>query len=198
MVSSHQYQPGGDVIITEKLARFVIDTRTGDIPKDVLKSAQDALVDTVGVALAGTLEPFGALAVRWVTETGAKAQASLWGQNISTSPAEAAFSNGMCAHALHFDDSIPTLRGHPSATMVPAALAVAEVYGASGAQVLAAYALGLEVADKLGRAIGQSHYLRGWHATATIGAFSSTAVTARLWALSSTQLQTAWGSQRRR
>jgi 2-methylcitrate dehydratase PrpD len=180
-------------MITEKLARFVIDTPTGDVPKDVLKGAQDALIDTVGVALAGTLEPVGELAVRWVNESGAKSQATVWGQNISTSPAEAAFANGICAHALDFDDSIPTLRGHPSATMVPAALAVAEVYGASGAQVLAAYALGLEIAGKLGRAIGPGHYLRGWHATATIGAFSSTAVAARLWGLNSAQLQTAWG-----
>jgi 2-methylcitrate dehydratase PrpD len=180
-------------MITEKLARFVIDTRPSDIPKDVLKGAQDALIDTVGVALAGTLEPVGEIAMRWVNELGAKAQASCWGQNIGTSPAEAAFANGMCAHALDFDDSLPTLRGHPSATMVPAALAVAEVNGASGAQVLSAYAVGLETAGKLGRAVGQGHYLRGWHSTATIGAFSATAAAAKLWGLNAAQLQTAWG-----
>ena len=118
---------------TETLARFVIETRTNNIPNEILKAAQDALIDTVGVALAGTLEPVGELALRWVSETGAKAQATLLGQNTRTSAAEAAFANGMCAHALDFDDSIPTLRGHPSATMGPAALAVAEAAGASGA-----------------------------------------------------------------
>jgi 2-methylcitrate dehydratase PrpD len=45
----------------------------------MLKGAQGALIDTVGVALAGTLEPVGELAVRWVNETGAKSQATLWG-----------------------------------------------------------------------------------------------------------------------
>jgi 2-methylcitrate dehydratase PrpD len=45
----------------------------------------------------------------------------------------------------------------------------------------------------LGRALGAGHYLRGWHTTATIGAFSSTAVAARLWGLSTEQLQAAWG-----
>jgi 2-methylcitrate dehydratase PrpD len=178
---------------TETLARFVIETRANNIPNEILKAAQDALIDTVGVALAGTLEPVGELALRWVSETGAKAQATLWGQNIRTSAAEAAFANGMCAHALDFDDSIPTLRGHPSATMVPAALAVAEVNAASGAQVLAAFALGLEVAGKVGKAIGAGHYMRGWHATATVGAFSATAVAARLWGLNAAQLQMAWG-----
>ena len=180
-------------MVTEKLARFVTETRLSDIPHDVLEGAQDALIDTLGVALAGTLEPVGEIAMRWIHETGARAQSSVWGQSLGTSPAEAAFANGMCAHALDFDDSLPTLRGHPSATMVPAALAVAEVSGATGAQVLASYALGLEIAGKLGRAMGQGHYLRGWHSTATLGAFSSTAVAARLWGLDTGRLQTAWG-----
>ncbi|MBI4193607.1 MAG: MmgE/PrpD family protein [Betaproteobacteria bacterium] len=180
-------------MLTEKLARYVTDAKLTDIPHDVLAGARDALIDTVGVALAGTLEPVAEIAVRWVNELGARPQATVWGQNISTSPAEAAFANGISAHALDFDDSLPSLRGHPSATMVPAALAVAEATRASGAQVLAAYALGLEIAGKLGRAVGQDHYLRGWHSTATIGAFSATAAAARLWGLDAAQLQAAWG-----
>ena len=182
-----------DTMFTEKLSRFVIETRLAEIPQDVLAGARDAVIDTVGVALAGTLEPAAGIALSWINHLGAKPQASVWGQTVATSPAEAAFANGMSAHALDFDDSLPSLRGHPSATMVPAALAVAETCGASGAQVLAAYALGLEIAGKLGRAMGQGHYLRGWHSTATIGAFSSTAVAARLWGLDTAQLQTAWG-----
>ena len=180
-------------MITEKLARYVADTPLAAIPGEVLAGARDALIDTVGVALAGTLEPVAEIGVHWINELGGRPQATVWGQNAATSPAEAAFVNGMAAHALDFDDSLPSLRGHPSATMIPAALAVAEVTRASGAQVLAAYALGLEIAGKLGRAIGQGHYLRGWHSTATIGAFSATAVAARLWGLDALQLQTAWG-----
>jgi 2-methylcitrate dehydratase PrpD len=180
-------------MITSTLARFVTETRLADIPKDVLDGARNALVDTVGVALAGTLEPAGEIALRWVRESGGRPQATYWGQNAGASPAEAAFANGICAHALDFDDSLPSLRGHPSAPMVAADLAVAEATGASGAQVLAAYALGLEIAGKLGRAMGAGHYQRGWHSTATIGAFSATAVAARLWGLSAGQLQTAWG-----
>ena len=77
--------------------------------------------------------------------------------------------------------------------MGPAALAVAEATGASGQAVLAAFALGLEVGGKLGRALGAGHYLKGWHSTATVGAFTSTAAAARLWGLTVEQLQTAWG-----
>jgi 2-methylcitrate dehydratase PrpD len=67
------------------------------------------------------------------------------------------------------------------------------VTGAPGAEVLAAYALGLEVAGKLGRALGHGHYSRGWHSTATAGAFSATAAAARVWKLDAAQLQMAWG-----
>ena len=180
-------------MLTETLAQFVIETRTADIPPAVVNGARDALIDTVGVALAGSLEPVGEIVARWVTEVGAKPQCTLWGSALATSAAEAAFANGVSAHTLDFDDSLTTLRGHPSATMVPAALAAGEIVGARGADVLAAYALGLEVAGKLGRAMGHGHYLRGWHSTATIGVFSSTAVAARVWGLNAEQLCRAWG-----
>jgi len=180
-------------MITERLAQFVIDTRLSDLPREVLAGARNAVIDTVGCALAGTLEPASEIALAWVREQGGRPQATCWGGSTGGAPAEVAFANGIAAHALDFDDSLPSMRGHPSATMVPAALAVAEVSGAAGAQVLAAYALGLEVAGKLARAMGQGHYLRGWHTTATLGAYSATAAAARLWGLDAGQLATAWG-----
>jgi 2-methylcitrate dehydratase PrpD len=180
-------------MITEKLARFVVETPLDTIPAEVLDGARDALIDTIGVAIAGTLEPIAEIAVQWVADVGAKPQSTFWGQPLATSPAEAAFVNGMCAHALDFDDSLPSLRGHPSPTMVPAALAVAEAAGASGAEVLAAHALGLEVAGKIGRALGHGHYSRGWHSTATGGAFSCTAAAGRLWKLDVKQMRNAFG-----
>lgn len=179
--------------LTQRLARFVIETPAAAIPQEVLAGACDAVTDTIGVALAGTLEQGSELAARWVRELGARPQATVWGHDLDTSPAEAAFANGIFAHALDFDDSLPSLRGHPSATMVPAALAVGEVAHAPGEAVLAAYALGLEVAGKLGAAIGHGHYLRGWHTTATVGTLASTAVAARLWGLDAAGLARAWG-----
>lgn len=180
-------------MFTERLARFVVETPAADIPSSVLAGARDALLDTVGVALAGTVEPVGEIVARWIADLAARPQATFWGHRVGSSPADAAFANGVCAHALDFDDSLPSLRGHPSATMIPAALAAAEVVKASGRDVLAAYALGLEVAGKLGHAMGHGHYLRGWHTTATVGVFSSTAAAARLAGLDAQQLCVAWG-----
>jgi len=180
-------------MITQELASFIIDTPAENLPAFVVPHARDALIDTLGVSLAGTLEPVGEIALRWAHDVGAKPQATIWGTRLATSAAEAAFVNGTCAHALDFDDSLPHLRGHPSAPMIAAALAVGEVTQAAGAEVLATYVLGLEVAGKLGQAMGSGHYLRGWHTTSTVGTFTATAVAARLWGLDASGLQTAWG-----
>ncbi|MBV7482212.1 MmgE/PrpD family protein [Bordetella sp. BOR01] len=180
-------------MVTEQFSRFVLETPARQIPAPVLQGARDAFIDTVGVALAGLDEPASRLATRWVEELGARPQASLFGATLATAPTEAAFANGISAHALDLDDSLTTLHGHPSATLVPAALAVAQSTHASGAELLAAYALGLEVAGKFGRALGDEHYMRGWHSTSTIGVFSCTAAAARLWGLDAKQLCMAWG-----
>ncbi|MEQ1776098.1 MAG: MmgE/PrpD family protein [Burkholderiales bacterium] len=180
-------------MLTKQLAAFVINTRENDVPADVLDGARDALVDTLGCALAGSLDEGSEIAQRWVRETGARAQATVVGTPLATSPAEAAFANGLAAHALDFDDSLTTLRGHPTAPMLGAGLAVGEAAGATGKAVLAAMSIGLEVGGKIGPALGAGHYMKGWHSTATVGVFSATAVAARLWGLTEEQLQTAWG-----
>jgi len=179
--------------LTEQLARFAAETRIEDIPAVIMLGSRDALMDTLGAAMAGTREEVCGIAERFVRETGARPEVSVWGKNIATSPLEAAFANGISAHALDFDDSIPTLRGHPSATMLAAALAVGEATHASGAAVLASHAIGLEIAGKLGRMLGDDHYHRGWHTSATVGVFSSATVAARLWGLDALGMQTAWG-----
>jgi 2-methylcitrate dehydratase PrpD len=178
-------------MITERLADFVVNT-TG-VPDAVLDEAQSALIDTVGVALAGTLEPVSEAAARWIAEIGAAPKATLWGRDGATSIAEAAFANGIASHALDFDDTHPGTRGHTSAILVPAVLAVGESIGATGEAVLAAYALAHEVGAKIGRALGPGHLERGWHPTATVGTLAATAAAARLWRLDVNGMRRAWG-----
>lgn len=180
-------------MLTQKLAEFAINTREADVPAAVLDGARDALVDTLGCALAGSLDEGSEIAQRWVRETGAREQSTVLGTPLLTSPAEAAFANGLASHALDFDDSLVTLRGHPTAPMLGAGLAIGEAAGASGKAVLAAISIGLEVGGKIGPVLGAGHYMKGWHSTATVGVFSATVVAARLWGLTVDQLQTAWG-----
>ena len=178
-------------MLTQRLAQFALETR--NIPDNAISAARDALQDTLGCALAGSLEHTSEIVQRWVQEAGSRAAVGVWGTNLGGSPAEAAFANGIASHALDYDDSLPTLRGHPSATIIPASIAAAQVVGASGKAVLEAIAIGVEVGGILGKAFGGGHYIRGWHTTATVGAFAATAAAARLLGLSVGQLQTAWG-----
>ena len=175
------------------LAQFALETRTADVPDAALDAAQNAVIDTVGVALAGSLEPVAEIALRWTRELGARPYATVWGQCLATSPAEAAFANGVCSHALDFDDTHPGPRGHASATLVPVAIATGELAGASGEEVLAAYAVALEIGGKIGRALGPGHLARGWHPTATVGIFAATVAAGRLMGLDVSGLCRAWG-----
>jgi 2-methylcitrate dehydratase PrpD len=180
-------------MLTQRLAEFVLETRTSDIPADVLDASRDALIDTLGVALVGSIDEVGEIALRYVNGLGARREATIWGTHAGTSMAEAAFVNGIFGHALDFDDVHASVHGHPSTTIVPAAIAAGETVGASGKDLLAAYAVGLEVGAKLGLALGTGHYQRGWHATATTGVFASTAAVARLLGLNVDQLRNALG-----
>jgi 2-methylcitrate dehydratase PrpD len=180
-------------MLTKRLAEFVINTRAADIPGDVMDASRDAFVDTLGVALVGSIDEVGETAFRYVNGLGARREATIWGTHAATTMAEAALINGIYGHALDFDDVHTNMHGHPSTTIVPATIAAAEAVGASGEDVLAAYAIALEVGGKLGVAVGNQHYHRGWHATATMGIFASTAAVGRLLGLSVEQLQHALG-----
>ena len=165
-------------MLTQKLAEFVV--QRNDVPVDVVHGATNALIDTVGVALVGTREPVAEIAWQWVEEVGARPKATVWGSSVRTSAGEAAFANGIAGHVLDWDDTSPSLRGHPSTTLIPAVMALGEAIHAPGDAMLAAYALGFEVAGKVAKALGNGHYTRGWHNTVTVGVFSCAAAAGRL------------------
>jgi 2-methylcitrate dehydratase PrpD len=180
-------------MITARLAELVANHPAEAIPDEVYEAANDGAIDTLGVALAGAGEPVAAILAAQVDETGARAEATVWGRPLAAGAAEAAFVNGVSAHALDFDDSLPSGRGHMSACLVPTVLTLGESIGASGRDVLAAYAIGIEVAGALGRALGPGHLKRGWHPTATVGALAATAAAARLVGLDADGVARAWG-----
>lgn len=179
--------------LTQRLAEFAIGTPASRLSSAVRALARNAAIDTVGCALAALNEPVVRIVNKSVTDATTGLSASVWGLGRKVGVADAAFLNAVSSHALDFDDNIPTMRGHPSTTMLPTALAVGEALGASGADVLDAFVIGLEVAGKLGLAFGPGHYTRGWHPTSSVGMFGATAAAVRLLGLSADQMCHAWG-----
>lgn len=163
-------------IAAARLAEFVIGAAP---PSEARTRAARAILDTLGVALAGAAEP----AARIVRQTIAGDRADgcvVFGSTVVADAPNAALANGTAAHALDYDDMCFVSLAHPSAPLVPAAIAAAELAGSGGTSLLDAYVVGFEIEGRLGRLMNPRHYQRGWHCTSTLGTIGAAAAAARL------------------
>ena len=165
------------------LAQFVARTSANRVPPAAITRAGHALIDVLGVTIAGSVEPVSKIIAQQVAAT-SRGSAPVITGGAQVSAADAALANATAGHALDFDDSNFVLGGHPTVTLMPALLAVAEERGGSGREILQAYVIGFEVATRLAHAVHFEHYEKGWHPTATLGVFGAAAAVARLMRLS--------------
>lgn len=165
-----------------ELARRIVATRYEDLSAEAIHYAKIGLLDTLGVALAGSREEATRIgATVCASEAGPSA---LFGRDRRTSPLAAAFVNGIAANVLDFDDCTDHLGGHPSAPVLPALIALGEKLDSSGRDVLLAYVVGFETETQIAKGVNFHHYEKGWHPTATLGVFGAAAACARLLELS--------------
>jgi 2-methylcitrate dehydratase PrpD len=166
---------------TQHVIDYVVGSQFASIPPKALAVAKNAMLDCVGVALAGARQPAGMISAQWAKSAAGTGDATVWGHDFKTSAHDAALVNGTAAHALDYDDVTWGLIGHPSVSLVSSVLALGERIGGSGRDILHAYVVGFEVMAKLGRTTQPRHSLDGgWHATGTIGAFGATAACCKL------------------
>jgi 2-methylcitrate dehydratase PrpD len=179
-------QPGS---LTAYVAGFIVSTRYGDLPADVVRVGKKSILDGLGLALAGSVAKSGKLLRRHLQGLGCSGGASsIIGTPMRVPPRFAAFANGTAIHADDYDDTqlavakdrVYGLLTHPTAPALPAVLAVAERDRRSGKDLLTAYHVGVEVECKIAEAINPRHYQHGFHSTATIGTFGAAAGLANL------------------
>ncbi len=166
--------------ITTKVAEFIETTGYADIPAPAISMAKNAILDTVGVALAGSKETTAKIIGDYVKEIGGNPAASVIRQRFKTSAPNAALANGTIAHAMDYDDNAMPMRAHASAVLVPTILALGEKEHSSGKAILEAYVIGREVGGKIGDAMGGEHWLEGWHSTSTVGVMASAAAASKI------------------
>lgn len=145
-----------------------------------IDAAERALTDTAACLIAGAHDDAPLRVVTGLGSWGSQGACSVAGRPGGLDSAWAALVNATAAHALDYDDVLDPAASHVSAVMMPALLALAEETGASGADFVDAYIVGVEVQECLAEAVNMVHYTRGWHTTLTLGSPSAAAACARL------------------
>ncbi|MEX0805627.1 MAG: MmgE/PrpD family protein [Candidatus Binatia bacterium] len=177
--------------VTAKIAQFVAGADYETIPPKALGNAKTAVLDCLGVALAGSQEQCAQICAQIARQEDSREESTLYGQGFKSSALQAAFANGTAAHAMDFDHSF-TLMGQPTAPIIPALFSLGESLGASGRQILEAYVAGFETTAKLVFAL-RDWPQDGWHAPGTFGSFGAAAACAKLLRLDPSQVQMALG-----
>ncbi len=162
--------------LTRALGQFVSDLSPNRIPEEAARIARTGFIDCIGVMIAGRDEEPTRI-LREVVNPAA-GDATLYFSDRKAGGAEAAWINGVAAHALDFDDV--ALRGHPSTVLVPAILAEAETLDVSGRDMVVAYIAGYETWAELVRRDSGFHHGKGWHPTGIFGAIGAAAACASL------------------
>jgi 2-methylcitrate dehydratase PrpD len=178
------------VSLARELAERICALRYQDLPPAAVYASRVAVLDTVGVMLAGSREDAPRIVAEVLALDHAAGPCLVFGTARRAGCLDAALVNGSAAHVLDFDNTASNLGGHVSAVVVPALLAAAEAFGASGRDLLLGHTAGFET-GRIGRALNPLHSDKGWHPTSTIGVFAVAAACARMLGLSVAQTEMA-------
>jgi 2-methylcitrate dehydratase PrpD len=153
-------------MFTRGLSQFITKTDYADLPGEAIKTAKLAILDHIGVAMAGSQDPSGRIISDLVKENHSVSDATVIGWRYKASCSLAALANGSAAHVLDYDDCLDFSDAglaHPTTGIMPAALAVGEKFHISGRDLITAYLLGIEAYAKIGLISKESWVgKRGW------------------------------------
>lgn len=181
--------------LTRRIAEYVQATRFNDLPSEVSQSCLFFLVDTIAVGLAGYRAP-GVSEIRAVTlaERG-DGQATVWGYGDWVPAREAALINGAMVHSWDFDANHDLIGYKACVTVVPAAVATAQLLNRRGVKVtgrdfLTAVYLGMEIGSRIGMGINP----KPCHAVArAAGCFAGAVSASKILGLSVREIENALG-----
>ncbi len=179
--------------VGQQLGQFVAASRWDNLPRALRHEGKRSLLNFVGCALGVAHSPPIDMALRVLLPLSGTDRVTVLGREERLDPLGAAFINAVGANLLDYDDTHLRTVIHPTAPVAPAALALAEQRGLSGAAMLHAFILGAEVECRIGNAVSPGHYARGWHITATCGIFGAAAASAKLLGLNAEQTWHALG-----
>lgn len=178
----------------EEFAAFASALTLDQVPSHVLDMAKADVFDTLACAMAGISANGVDTLLSMVVDWGGKPNANIWCTGHRVPAHHAAWVNGMMAHARDFDDTHDAAVLHAGVSVVPAALAAAEIAPtASGADLLSGIVVGLELICRLGMATKIGIVESGYMYTSLFGHFAATAAAARVLRLDAAQTVNALG-----
>ena len=158
--------------VSQQLSVFIEQFKAGTIPPDVRERAKLLILDAIGIAYASTYYPFAREILAGIRSVAGTGDCGLIGLPDKLPLRDAVLMNGALVHGLDYDDTHVGAIVHPTASALPCAMSVAESIDASGADLLAAYILGVETVVRVcGAAKGGFHHF-GFHPTGIAAHFS--------------------------
>ena len=180
--------------LSKTLATHIAGARYSDLPPATIAATKRAILDGFGVMLAASglsedAAPFATLA----RSTGGAPHCSLLGSRDRVAAPMAALANGALAHALDFEDAFDPAPLHPNASLLPAALALAELrQPICGEEFIVAVAVGCDLACRIGLSLRRPLESGGWYPPPIIGAFGAVAASTKLLGLDARQILDAF------
>jgi 2-methylcitrate dehydratase PrpD len=181
------------VDVTKTLAAYVVDAKAADVPQAVRTEAVRSLLNWAGCAIGGSGHETVDRALAAVTPFSGKPEATLFGRSEKIDVLNAALLNGIASHVFDFDDTHLKTIIHPAGPVASALAALAEIRPMTGAELLHAFILGVEVECRIGNAVYPAHYDIGWHITGTAGVFGAAAAAGKILGLNAQQMTWALG-----
>lgn len=162
------------------LANWTTTLDLNNVPEDTTHIARRCIIDTLGVAIAGSRMPTAMKIADNVEQEYRDGVCTILGRERGATATGAALANGTAAHILDFDDTSYAGIIHGSTIILPALFAAAEHSNSDGAGLLESFVAASEVTYACGLALTNRHYMTGWWATGTLGAIGAAAGAGKL------------------
>lgn len=179
--------------ITEQFGAFIADFQFSDLTTDQVQKIKWYFLDWLASAIAGQKEKPVRIILELIDKMGGTPEATVIANGTQNSSLWAALANGAASHMVEMDDLHRESILHPAAAIIPAVFAAAQSRKSSGADLIAAIAVGYEIGIRIALAAGPGHYRR-WHTTGTCGTFGAAAGAAKIIGLPKEKITAALGS----
>lgn len=161
---------GSDQRLIKKVSSYISRSGELELPAEVIKKAKHHILDTLAAIVSGSKLRPGQMVKKFIQNQEGTREAQVAGSQIITSAINAAFANGIMAHADETDDAHSGSYTHPGCAIVPAALSMSEKEGADGMSFLKGVVVGYDIGCRITQAIGVDNLLNRSRCALSIGA----------------------------